>query len=257
MTITDHRAAPVEVPQSVLARAAALLGAFDGFEPVLSLVELSARTGLPKSTVHRLADQMLDLGWFERSPGGYRIGLRLFEVGGLADRRNRLAERAAPHLHDLAAASGCGVHLGVLDGTEVIYLVKLPIRGLTLPTRDGGRMPAHCTGLGKAMLAFAPDEQVEQLVAGGLERRTPTTIVDPDVLRSELRSVRERGVALDHEEGCEGVSCVAAPIRGSGRAVGAVSVTGASDRFDHAAAEILVRRTSRRIWNDLFARPGA
>jgi len=237
---------------SILGRAALILSAFETGKPVLSLAELCTHTGLPKSTVHRFAEQFLELGWFERAAGGYRVGLRLFEVGGLADRRKRLAERAAPHLQQLAAQTGWGVHLGVLDDGEVIYLTKLMPRGLDVPTRDGGRMPAHCTGLGKAMLAFLPDEQLDAMLTGPLERRTPTTIVDAGQLRRELAAIRERGVAYDQEEACVGVSCVAAPIRGSGRAVGAVSVTGFTDRFDAAPVEVLVRKASERIWHDLF-----
>lgn len=240
---------------SVLGRAALILSAFEQGEPVLSLADLSAHTGLPKSTVHRFAEQFLELGWFERAVGGYRVGLRLFEVGGLADRRKRLADRAAPHLQQLAAQTRWAVHLGVLDGPDVIYLAKLPIRGLEVPTRDGGRMPATCTGLGKVMLAFAPQELIDDVIARGLERRTPASITDPDALRRELVVTRERGVAYDREEACAGVSCAAAPIRGSGRAVGAVSVTGFTDRFDFAAVEPLVRAASQRIWNDLFGPP--
>jgi DNA-binding IclR family transcriptional regulator len=240
---------------SVLGRAALILSAFEQGEPVLSLADLSAHTGLPKSTVHRFAEQFLELGWFERAVGGYRIGLRLFEVGGLADRRKRLADRAAPHLQQLAARTRWSVHLGVLDGSDVIYLAKLPIRGLEVPTRDGGRMPANCTGLGKAMLAFAPEEQVADIVNRGLERRTRASITHPEVLRRELAAIRESGVAYDREEACPGVSCVAAPIRGSGRAVGAVSVTGFTDRFDVAAVEPLVRGASQSIWQDLFGSP--
>ena len=242
---------------SVLGRAALILSAFEHGEPVLSLADLSAHTGLPKSTVHRFAEQFLELGWFERAVGGYRVGLRLFEVGGLADRRKRLTDCAAPHLQHLAAQTRCAVHLGVLEGSDVVYLAKLPIRGLTLPTRDGGRMPASCTGLGKAMLAFAGDEQVEAIVHKGLERLTPTSIVDPGLLHQELAAVRERGVAYDREEACVGVSCVAAPIRGAGRAVGAVSVTGFTERFDVPAIERQVRETAQRIWNDLFGSPSS
>ena len=239
-------------PNSVLARAATILDAFDGSRPVLGLSELASRAGLPKSTVHRFAEQLLDLGWFERAPGGYRVGMRLFEVGGLADRRNRMRERAAPHLHQLAGVTGTAVHLGVLDHGEVVYLEKLPARGLELPTRDGGRMPAHCTALGKVMLAYAGAEEIERVIAAGLEPRTATTIVDPDRLRSELLAVRRAGVAFDREEACAGVACVAAPIRGAGRAVGAVSATGFARAFDLRAAEPLVRRTAAAVWADLF-----
>lgn len=246
-------------PNSVLARAGTILDAFDGTSPVLSLSELAARTGLPKSTVHRFAEQLLELGWFERATGGYRVGMRLFEVGGLADRRNRLRDKAVSHLHALSAATQCAAHLGVLDAGQVVYLEKLPVRGLTLPTRDGGRMPAHCTALGKVMLAFAGPREVEAVIASGLEPRTPATIVDADGLRAELEAVRRRGVAYDREEACPGVACVAAPIRGSGRAIGAVSATGWRAEFDFAAVEVAVRRSAAAIWAEMFGRisPGA
>lgn len=239
-------------PNSVLARAGSILDAFDGAHPVLSLSELAARTGLPKSTVHRFAEQLLVLGWFERASGGYRVGMRLFEVGGLADRRNRLRDKALVHLHALGSATSCAAHLAVLDGGEVVYLEKLPIRGLSLPTRDGGRMPSHCTALGKVMLAFAGDDEIDRVISMGLEPRTEKTIVDPDLLREELAAIRRRGVAYDREEACRGVSCVAAPIRGSGRAVGAISATGFSEGFDFSAVENAVRRTARATWDDLF-----
>src|SRR5438309_7137932 len=103
---------------SVLRRAALILDAYDGADPVLPLSALIVRTALPKSTVHRLADQLVDLGWLERSGTGYRIGLRLFEVGGLADRRHRLVERAGPHLQQLSATTSWNVHLAVLQDEE-------------------------------------------------------------------------------------------------------------------------------------------
>lgn len=242
---------------SVLRRAALILDVFDGTAPVLSLGDLVDGTGLPKSTVHRLADQLVELSWLERVAGGYRVGLRLFEVGGLAERRKRLVDRSAPYLQQLSAVTGWAVHLGVLHDTDVIYLLKLPIKGLAVPTRDGGRMPAHCTGLGKAMLAWSSDDQVDRVVGAGLERRTPTTIVDPGAFRSELAAIRERGVAYDRDEACAGLSCVAAPIRGSGRAIGAISVTGFSGRFDFESVEAKVRGAAAGIWRDLFGSPRA
>ena len=113
-------------------------------------------------------------------------------------------------------------------------------------------MPAHCTALGKVMLAYAGDEEIERVISGGLEPRTERTIVDAAALREELVQVRRRGVAYDREEACRGVACVAAPIRGSGRAVAAVSATGFSDGFDFAAIESAVRRASLATWDDLF-----
>lgn len=242
---------------SVLARAATILDAFDGSRPVLSLSELASRTGLPKSTVHRFAEQLLGLGWFERAPGGYRVGMRLFEVGGLAERHSRMRDRALPYMHQLSASTRCAVHLAVLDHTEIVYLEKVPVRGLNLPTREGGRMPAYCTSLGKAMLAFADEDEVDGVIDAGLARRTPFTIVAPDALRAELGSIKRSGVAADREEACRGISCVAAPIRGSGRAIGAVSVTGFAATFDFRAAGTAVKRATASIWYELFgSRPG-
>ena len=237
---------------SVLARAAMILGAFDGAAPSLTLSELSSRAGLPKSTVHRFAEQLLELGWLERANGGYRVGMRLFEVGGLADRRNRMRDKALPILQQLSAVTQCAVHLAVLDRCEVVYLDKLPIRGLDLPTREGGRMPAHCTSLGKALLAFGHDEDVERVIARGLPGRTSATITSADALRAELAAVRKSGLAYDRDEGCPGISCVGAPIRGSGRAIGAVSVAGFSGDIDIRSVSGAVQRAAAAIWHELF-----
>ena len=253
LVVSDQPSGGREVrSNSVLARAANILDAFDGITPVLSLSELSTRAALPKSTVHRFAEQLLALGWLERAPGGYRVGMRLFEVGGLAERRNRMRDKAIPFMHQLSAVTRCAVHLAVLDRSEVVYLEKLPIRGLELPTREGGRMPAYCTSLGKALLAFADDEEFERVVALGMPRRTPATIVAADALRAELETVRRTGLAYDREEGCVGISCVAAPIRGAGRAIGAVSVTGFSTQIDFRVASGAVRRAAAGIWQELF-----
>jgi DNA-binding IclR family transcriptional regulator len=143
----------------------------------------------------------------------------------------------------------------VLDCSEVVYLEKLPAKHLTLPSRTGGRMPAYCTGLGKAMLAYESDENIEKAISAGLDRRTPNTLVSPGSFRQDLEHIRLAGVAYDHEESCPGIACVAAPIRGSGRAIGAVSVTGASREFRFREMEVAVRQTAASVWRDFFA-PG-
>lgn len=115
-------------------------------------------------------------------------------------------------------------------------------------------MPAYCTGLGKALLAFAREETVEAAMVGGLPRRTPATIVSPDVLRRELTTVEAGGVAFDRQEACRGVSCVAAPIRSSGWAIGAVSITGRTQDIDVRRHARVVRAAADGIWQDLFFR---
>jgi DNA-binding IclR family transcriptional regulator len=240
--------------RSVLGRIAAIMDAFDQGgqgEQVLSLVQLSERAGLPKSTVHRLAEQLRGFGWLERDHRGYRIGMRLFELGGLALQRNELREAAVPHLHALANRTGLAVQLGVLDQSEVVYLERVLVGDYRLPTRLGGRMPAYCTGLGKAMLAF-DDAAAESAIGAALPRRTAHTITEPERLTSQLATVRSSGVAFDRNESFDGLGCVAAPIRNSGRAIAAVSVTGPFARIDWDATADAVQHTASTIWNARF-----
>ncbi|HLI54913.1 MAG TPA: IclR family transcriptional regulator [Acidimicrobiales bacterium] len=244
----DHR-------ESVAARISMLVGAFDANSATLSLGQLTERTGLPKSTVHRMADQLVEYRWLERAPTGYRLGLRFFEVGGLVSSRTHLRERALPFLQDLQVATGHAVHLGILESRDVVILEKLWGHGSAkLPTRVGGRMPAHATAAGKALLAFAPDKAIDDLIAGGLERRTGRTIVVPELFRQELATVRTAHWALETEENVPGLRCVAAPIRGSGRAIAAVSVSGPVHKVEVSRVVPHVRRAAAEIWNQLFGR---
>jgi DNA-binding IclR family transcriptional regulator len=241
--------------ESVAGRISMIIGAFDAASPTLSLSQLTERTGLPKSTVHRMADQLVEFRWLERAPNGYRLGIRFFEVGGLVSSRTNLRERALPFLQDLQSATHHSVHLGILEGRDVVILEKLWGHDSTnLPTRVGGRMPAHCTAAGKALLAFAPEKAVEEIIAGGLERRTGRTIVVPELFRQELATVRTAHWALETEENVGGLRCVAAPIRGAGRAIAAVSVSGPVHKVDVSRIVPLVRRCATEIWTQLFGK---
>lgn len=258
-TDRDHvdardRVSPGDDGRSLVGRIGAIMDAFDQDEPVLSLVELGRRAGLPKSTAHRLAEQLRALGWLERDQRGYRVGMRLFELGGLAASSSQLRDTAVPHLHDLANRTGLAVQLGVLDVDEVVYLDRVMTSDYILPTRQGGRMPAYCTGLGKAMLAF-DDAAAESVLQTDLPPRTSTTLSSPELLRSDLEQIRTCGIALDRQEAYEGLGCVAAPIRNSGRAIGAVSVTGPIGRIDVKVLTGLVQQTAASIWNSRFSRP--
>lgn len=237
--------------RSVLGRIAVIMDAFDGGEQALTLVELSQRSQLPKSTVQRLAEQLRTLGWLERDHRGYRIGMRLFELGGLALQRNELRDVAVPHLHALAARTGFTVQLGVLDRGEVVYLERVLVGPYRPPTRQGGRMPAYCTGLGKAMLAF-DDTATDSVLSSPLPRRTASTLTEPEALRANLSQVRASGIAVDHNESYEGLGCVAAPIRNSGRAIAAVSVTGAVRDIDWEPVARAVEHTASTIWDARF-----
>ncbi|MFF8594485.1 IclR family transcriptional regulator [Streptomyces sp. NPDC015220] len=243
-------------PLSLLEKAAKVLSAFQSAEPRLTLTQVVQRSGIPRSSAHRILDQLVQLRWLEREGHDYRLGMGMLELGALASHHNRLRRAALPHLHALHESTGHLVHLTVLDGAEVVYLER--IGGSDdggVPSRVGGRQPAHCTAAGKAILAFGDAALVEQVIHGGLRARTPRTITRPESLRRELAAVRERGVAFDHEEGFRGVSCVAAPLRGAGRAVAAISVcgNGAHRELERIAPSVL--GCARSVWQDMFG-PG-
>ncbi len=254
----DHRCTDgSDGGRTVLGRIAAIMDAFDMGEPVLTLGELSQRSNLPKSTAHRLVEQLRAIGWLERDhSNNYRVGMRLFELGGLAQQRNQLRDTAFPHLHGLATRTGLAVQLGVLDRGEVVYLERIVVGDFTLPTRLGGRMPAYCTGLGKAMLAY-DEVAADEVLASSLPSRTASTITEPDALRANLDEVRSLGVARDVNEAYDGLVCVAAPIRNSGRAIAAVSVTGLATSMDWGATSEAVKQTAASIWNARFCEPRA
>ncbi|WP_406860335.1 IclR family transcriptional regulator [Streptomyces sp. HUAS MG47] len=241
---------------SLLDKAARVLAAFDGPEPRLSLTEVIRRSGLPRSSAHRILDQLVRLRWLDREGRDYRMGMRMLELGALAAHHNRLRRAALPRLHALHESTGALVHLYVLDGAEIVCLERIGGSADTgVPSRVGGRMSAHSTAAGKALLAHGDPAVVESVLAGRLRAHTPRTVVAPARLRSRLAEVRDRGVAFDLEETCRGVSCVAAPLRGSGRAIAAVSVSGRGAHRDLERLAPAVRACARAVWQDLFG-PG-
>ncbi|GAA2796040.1 IclR family transcriptional regulator [Crossiella cryophila] len=253
-----RRDSAAEVAGGSLERAAALLDAFDADHRELGLAELVRRSGLPRSTTHRTAARMIQLGWLDKQGERYRIGNRLFELSGLVPVRRELREAVLPFLQDLYAAARTTVQLGVLDGAQVLVVEKISgHRPMPMLDQVGGNIPAHCSGLGRAILAYSDEQTFETVVAAGLHRRTPRTISSPTALRRELAAIPDRGWAYDREEGIVGISCVAAPIFDAvGGVVAALSVTGPSavvlpERIGPAvrmAAAAASRAYSSRRW---------
>ncbi|MER7396884.1 IclR family transcriptional regulator [Streptomyces sp. NPDC000151] len=247
---------PPTHPPSLLEKAALVLGAFQGATPRLTLTDVVRRCGLPRSSVHRILDQLVQLGWLERDGRDYRLGMRMLELGATAAHHNRLRRAALPHLHALHERTGHVVHLAVLDGPEVVYLERLGGGAdASVPSRIGGRQPAYCTATGKAVLAFSDEALVAEVLRAGLRPRTAYTLTRPRPFRAELARVRERGVAFDREEGFRGVSCVAAPLRGAGRAIAAVSVCGNGLHRELERLAPTVQGTARAVWSALYG-PG-
>ncbi|MGW6795193.1 IclR family transcriptional regulator [Streptomyces chartreusis] len=216
------------VTLGALQRAEAILGAFDAEHRELTLAALSRRSGLPRSTTHRTAETMIRLGWLDKPEHHYRIGNRLFELSGLAPIRHELREAVLPYLHDLHHATRITVQLGVLDGPRVLVVEKITgHRPMPMLSQVGGTLPAYCSALGRAILAWSETETIDAVIAAGLPARTSRTVTDPVALRRELAAIPDRGWAVEREEGNIGVSCVGAPIFGPlGNVVAALSVTG-------------------------------
>ncbi|MGW0163234.1 IclR family transcriptional regulator [Mycobacterium sp. NPDC003323] len=248
--------AAAETPSAVIDRVSLVLDAFDG-PGRLTLAQIVRRTGLPRSSAHRMLERLVQLRWLRRSGRDYELGMRLVELGSLAVHQDRLHKAAIPMLHELHAATGLVVHLAVLEGSDVVYMEKVGNRlTAAIPTRVGGRQPAHCAAVGKAMLAFAGEPDLDASTASALPRRTKYSISTPAQLRAELAKVRSHGVAFDREESVPGFGCVAAPIGDPGQAVAAVSVCGPMNqmKFDQQLVAP-VRMAAMGIWRAVEGGP--
>jgi DNA-binding IclR family transcriptional regulator len=233
-----------------------VLDAFSPDDAGLSVSELGRRTGLAKSTVHQLAGELYRLGLLEHTPEGLLLGLRLFELGQLSPRQRHVREAALPLMEDLREATRSTVHLAVREGIEVVYVEILRAKaGPSLPSQVGGRMPAHATGVGKAMLAFSPPAAVGERIEAGLPPRSPFAIVAPGQLLRELEAVRRTGIAYDREESGIGTVCVAAPVLASnGHPVAALSVSGRSTDLDIERMGPAVRTAALALGRQLAAK---
>ncbi|MFI7524053.1 IclR family transcriptional regulator [Nocardia salmonicida] len=244
--------------RSVLGRAVGILEAFTVDDRAVGLSELTRRTGLPKATVHRLCRDLVAARWLAASPEGYRLGRGLFELGMRAATERTMLEVAVPFMQDLFSRTRETVHLGVLDGNEVVYISKIGgHRQARAPSRIGGRMPLYCTAIGKALLAYSEPETVDHILAGPLTRRTPRTVIGPGLLRAQLDNVVERGVAYEYEESTVGIVCVAAPILDAeDRPVAAISLTGPATRFKPEVHVVPLRAAAAGMASLLARRVG-
>ncbi|WP_336883117.1 IclR family transcriptional regulator [Rhodococcus globerulus] len=204
-----------------------ILDMFEGSISRLTLEELTVATQLPRSTVHRILDQLIQLDWIRRGASGYRLGKRAMIFGDRYNAQAQIRAAASPLLHELQVQTGKVVHLSVLDGGDIIYLDKIGGRlAAAMQSQVGGRAPAHSTAGGKAMLAWLPPERIDSLYNNGLKRRTDRTISDLTVLHLELNRIRRRyGLAFDQGEAMPGIACVGAAIRISDDPVAGISLS--------------------------------
>jgi DNA-binding IclR family transcriptional regulator len=193
--------------------------------------DVVSKTALPKATTHRILKSLVRLGYlrFEEETGRYFGDLKLSFLGSEVTSHFDLKRYIRPHLLRLQAGTKHTCHLGIRDGTVGVYLDKIESSrafGIKLFSEVGRSFPLHCTGMGKALLAFLDPEQRKEILSGRLEVFTPNTIADPTKLERELKRIRSCGYAVDREEITRGIMCVAAPImNGEGEVLAAVSVT--------------------------------
>jgi DNA-binding IclR family transcriptional regulator len=247
-----------EPGRTTTSRALALLGAFKPEDTSLSLAELCRRTGLAPATAHRIAGELVAWGGLERTDGHrYEIGLRLFEIGMRAPGRRELADVAMPFLETLHEVTRENVYLAIRDGHEAVYLHAVTgTHAVAAPAPPGGRLPLHATGMGKALLAFAPPEVVDEVIAAGLTRRTPYTIAEPAALHQALAKIRRDGYAAGNQGYFLGAVSVAAPILGpDGHAVAAISVVVHSVRANVARLGPAVRTAAKSIARQIDTQP--
>jgi DNA-binding IclR family transcriptional regulator len=219
--------------------------------PQLSARDVAERLDLPRTTVHELLVTLVARSYLISVPGQpveYRLGMPLFQLGAAFSGRLDLVREAQIVARDVAAASDEAVHVAVLAGADVIYLVKVdsthPVR---MVSGVGLRLPAHCTAVGKVLLAGLDPAALDAVLAkGALPGMTPDSITDPDRLREHLERVRAESLAVDVGESDSDMRCVAAAVRDhSGATIAAMSLSAPIIRWTaraHAEWTDLVRR---------------
>ena len=236
---------------TVTERILAILGAFQEHHPRLGLSDIARRAGLPLATTHRLVGELVRHGALARTGDHYVIGRRLWEIGLLAPIESTLRETAAPFLHDIYAATRATVHLAVRDGHAVLYLERMAGRAsVPVVSSVGSTLPMHATGVGKVLLAHAP-ENIRRDVLASLTRITPYTITQPGRLSEQLEDIRRTGAATTAEEMTLGACSVAVPVRHGEQVVAAIGVVVPSLRRDRArltaALQVAARGISRQL----------
>ncbi|KXF56458.1 hypothetical protein AXA44_34520 [Rhodococcus sp. SC4] len=219
----------------------------------MTLRELARAADLPKSTTHRLASTLVELGGLIRVEDGYRLGARMYAIGARSWEAT-LHHAAVQHMEQLHRLSRQTLHLAVLTGPDVLYLEKIAAKGSPpSPASVAGRLPAHLTGVGKVLMAFSDPDSVELILSRPLQRRTNHSMTEPAVLRRDLATIRRTGIAQDNAEAADNLRCLAVPIWHVGRAAAALSLSFPSSVTSFQALENSLRAAATAISRSLDA----
>jgi IclR family pca regulon transcriptional regulator len=209
-----------------LERGLAILGCFTPKRPVLGIADIADDLGMSRSTTHRYVITLVALGYLEQGASRkYRLGLRVTDLGMSALNSTGLREHAHPYLEELRQRTSYTTSLGVLDGTDVLFVdrVRSFRRGVDetgLDLHTGSRLPAYCTAMGKLLLANLPEsEQREPITQMKLTKRGPNTITGKRALMDELDEIQSAGFAVDDQELAPEIYAIAVPVRNEARDV--------------------------------------
>jgi DNA-binding IclR family transcriptional regulator len=236
--------------ESIIERAFRLLAGFRASDRSLSLTALSNRSGIPKSSTLRLARKLVEVGALERlEDGDFIIGLGLLEIASLAPRGHGLRAQALPYMEDLHAATRQHVLLAVRDGMEAVLVERLSARDADeVLYRVGGRLPLHATGVGLCLLAHAPNEVQNEVLAGDLTLEPEGRHLSPADLRVQLAAVRRDGIAIATRTKPTPMTSVAGPVFGPGRSVlAALSVVAPATGVEVSALRPAVTTVCRAV----------
>jgi IclR family transcriptional regulator, pca regulon regulatory protein len=216
-----------------LERGLAILSSFHSDRPLIGVSELSRGLDLSRSTTHRYVATLAKLGYLQQDPESkrYRLGPKVLDLGFSALNSMDLLEIAAPHLRRLCDETQRTVNLAILDGTDVVYIERYRTaqqgqREIDLNLHVGARLPAYCTAMGKAILAFVPEDRLAEIIERiDFTPRGPNTLTDAGAFRAELERIRESGIAVNDEELAYGLRSIAAPIHShSGEVLAALNL---------------------------------
>jgi IclR family transcriptional regulator, acetate operon repressor len=220
-----------------------IMNVFTPEEPYLTLAQISQRLKMPKSTAHNLLNTLASRGFIEKlNDDYYALGTAIISLTQSARVNAELRDRAAPLLRELADATKESVYLTYLDGDYVLYIYAIETSNrLMARSAIGDRVPPHCTGVGKAILAELPELDVRGIIQRtGLPRFTENTRTEPEQLFEELEKTRQRGYSIDNQEHERGIFCIGAAIRdGHGKPIGACSISGLDPAIIDARANAL------------------
>lgn len=211
-------------------------------EEALGVTEIGNRISLHKSTVHRILHTLCHRGYVERVRDNerYQLGIKIVELGIRFFNDLEIRKVASPVLYDLAKLLDEVVHLVLPDEGEIVYIDKAESSHVvSMHSKVGRRAPMHCTAVGKALLSTLPEEEVRHILEiKGMARYTPNTIVEPDALMVDLREIKVSRISVETEENEIGIICLGTPVFDySGRAIGAISVSGPATRIKEKGIE--------------------